>query len=91
MARGVVCSPNCATLTRSTGPMRYDVRSDRVGWTVFDTATGRPAMLEDLVLVELDLDVAEDLANLLNRRDLSQSLPEPAGRTVSQSRSSWRH
>ena len=71
--------------------MRYDVRSDRVGWTVFDTATGRPALLEDLVLVELDLDVAEDLANLLNRRDLSQPLPRPAGRTASQDRGSWLH
>jgi hypothetical protein len=64
--------------------MRYDVRSDHVGWTVYDIATGRPAVLEDLVLIELELEVAEDLANLLNRRDLCQSMPEHARRTAPQ-------
>ena len=60
--------------------MRYDVRPDPVGWTIYDTVTGRPAVLDDLVLVELELEVADDLANMLNSLDLRQgSLSERAG------------
>ena len=45
----------------------YDVRPDRVGWTVYDVETGRPAVLDDLVLVELDHEAADQLVVLLNR------------------------
>ena len=45
----------------------YDVRPDRVGWTVCDVETGRPAVLDDLVLIELEQAMAEQLVVLLNR------------------------
>ena len=45
----------------------YDVRPDRVGWTVYDAETGRPAVLDELVLVELDHEAADQLVVLLNR------------------------
>jgi hypothetical protein len=30
--------------------MQYDMRPDRTGWTVFEVATDKPVMLDDLVL-----------------------------------------
>jgi hypothetical protein len=45
----------------------YDVKADRVGWTVYDTETGRPAVLDGLTLVELEHEAADELASLLNR------------------------
>ncbi len=45
----------------------YDVKPDRVGWTVYDAETGRPAVLDDLALVELEREAADELASLLNR------------------------
>ena len=34
--------------------MQNDLRPDRTAWTVFEGATDRPVMLDDLVLVGLD-------------------------------------
>lgn len=45
----------------------YDVKPDRVGWTVYDAETGRPAVLDGLTLVELEHEAADQLASLLNR------------------------
>ncbi len=45
----------------------YDVRPDRVGWTVYDVETGRPAVLDDLALTQLEHETADELASLLNR------------------------
>ncbi|HEX2552595.1 MAG TPA: hypothetical protein VHL98_02765 [Microvirga sp.] len=45
----------------------YDVKPDRVGWTVYDAGTGRPAILDGLALVELEHAAADELAALLNR------------------------
>jgi hypothetical protein len=45
----------------------YDIRPDRVGWTVYDTETGRAAVWDDVVLVELEQDTAEHVVALLNR------------------------
>jgi hypothetical protein len=45
----------------------YDIRPDRVGWIVYDTETGRPAVLDDVALVALAQDTAEHLVVLLNR------------------------
>ena len=44
----------------------YDMKPDRVGWTVYDVETGRPAVLDDVVLIELEQDIAEHLLVLLN-------------------------
>ena len=45
----------------------YDVRPDRVGWTVYDVETGKAAVMDDLVLTELEHETADELAGLLNR------------------------
>ena len=45
----------------------YDMKPDLVGWTVYDVETGRPAVLDDVVLIELEQDIAEHLVVLLNR------------------------
>ena len=52
--------------------MRYDMRPDRLGWTVFDTATDQAAMLDGMALTGLDEEVADELVDLLNRYDLQQ-------------------
>ena len=45
----------------------YDVKPDRVGWTVYDAETGRPAVLDGLALVGLAQKAADETAGLLNR------------------------
>ncbi len=45
----------------------YDVKPDRVGWTVYDAETGRPAVLDGLTLVGLNHEAADETAGLLNR------------------------
>jgi hypothetical protein len=46
---------------------RYDIRPAPEGWTVYDTATGLPAAVNDVPQVRLSLEDADDLADLLNR------------------------
>jgi hypothetical protein len=51
--------------------MRYDMRPDRSGWTVFDVTTGRTVSLAaDLTLVGVDHDEADRLVDLLNAGDI---------------------
>ncbi len=45
----------------------YDVKPDRVGWTVCDAETGQPSVLEGVTLTELEYEAADVLACLLNR------------------------
>jgi hypothetical protein len=45
----------------------YDMRPDREGWTVYEIGSQRPAALEDLPLVGLEYEVADELVGLLNR------------------------
>ncbi len=45
----------------------YDVKPDRVGWTVYDAETGRPAVLDGITLIELEHEAADEAASLLNR------------------------
>ena len=45
----------------------YDVKSDRVGWTVYDAESGRPAVLDGLTLVGLEHEAADETASVLNR------------------------
>ena len=40
----------------------FDVKPDRVGWTVYDVETGKPALLDDLLLTELEHETADELA-----------------------------
>jgi len=52
---------------------RYDMRMERNGtWTVFDIATGQPALVNDVEQVDLEMDQADDLVDLLNMIDLAQ-------------------
>ena len=46
--------------------VRFDIRPDQNGWTIFDRATGRPAVIEGIVSVGLPFDDADDLVDLLN-------------------------
>jgi hypothetical protein len=46
--------------------MRYDMRADRTGWTVYDVGTGRPVILDDLILTGISFEDADSLVNLLN-------------------------
>jgi hypothetical protein len=48
---------------------RYDIRTDPAGWTVHDTASGSPATVQGKILVGLSLEDADDLADLLGKRD----------------------
>ena len=45
----------------------YDLRPDRVGWTVYDIDTHRPVLLDGLVLTGLEHKLADELVSLLNR------------------------
>lgn len=57
--------------------MPFDMRPDKIGWTVYDVLTGRAVLLEDVKLVELELEDANALVNLLNRRAAQgRSVPE---------------
>jgi hypothetical protein len=48
---------------------RYDIRTDSIGWTVHDSASGAPATVGGKILVGLSLEDADDLADLLSKRD----------------------
>jgi hypothetical protein len=52
---------------------RYDIKPEGDSWSVYDTTTGLPAEVNDVVQVGLSLEDADDLADLLNRLDAEQS------------------
>jgi hypothetical protein len=52
---------------------RCDIKSEDDGWSVYDTSTGLPAKVNDMVQVGLSLEDADDLADLLNRLHAEQS------------------
>jgi hypothetical protein len=69
------CRPRAATPRCRFGSIRrsrsrlllpFDLRPDRVGWTVVETATDRPASLDGMALVGLSLEDAERLVNAFN-------------------------
>jgi hypothetical protein len=45
----------------------YDMKPDRVGWTVFDVQTNKPAVLHGLILIEFEHEDADALVARLNR------------------------
>jgi hypothetical protein len=51
--------------------MRYTMEklSGRDLWAVIDSVTHRPALVNDVEQIDLDLDDADDLTDLLNRLD----------------------
>ncbi|HEX8663409.1 MAG TPA: hypothetical protein VF744_05205 [Beijerinckiaceae bacterium] len=46
--------------------VRFDIRPDQDGWTVYDRRTDRPATVEGHETVGLPRDEADDIADLLN-------------------------
>jgi hypothetical protein len=49
----------------------FDLRADGIGWTVLDVRTDKPAVLDDLQLVGLACDEAENAVNALNALEIS--------------------
>jgi hypothetical protein len=48
--------------------LRYDIRQEQTGWTVFDQWTGQTVALATLLQAGLTHADAVDLADMLNRR-----------------------
>jgi hypothetical protein len=46
--------------------IRYDVRPDDEGWTIYDRRTDEPAFVEDEQIVGLPKRDAEEIADMLN-------------------------
>lgn len=53
---------------------RYDIKPDPNGWTVYDTTTDVPAKVNGCIQVGLSTDDADDLADLLNRLHVEQTV-----------------
>ena len=51
---------------------RYDIREDTEGWTVFDVFTGEPVVIEMVTQTGLDIQDADELAELLDHRALAR-------------------
>ncbi|GAB4073131.1 hypothetical protein KHC28_00060 [Ancylobacter sonchi] len=45
---------------------RYKVRREDDGWTAFDIFTGQPAVVNDVPLVGMDIEEADDIVDQLN-------------------------
>jgi hypothetical protein len=58
--------------------MRYDMRADQTGWTVYDVATDRPVILDEVPLTGISFEDADKLVNLLNALD-TQSIRKLGG------------
>ena len=52
--------------------VRFDIRPDPNGWTIYDRVTGRPAIIEGMVSEGLPFDDADDLVDLLNTLHMLQ-------------------
>jgi hypothetical protein len=68
--------------------LRYDLRPDREGWTVFDVTTDHPAFFEELPLVGLPLDDGEKAVNALNTIEI-KSLSAARRRVLDDYGAAW--
>jgi hypothetical protein len=50
--------------------VRFDIRPDPEGWTIYDRKTGEPAIIEGFVPAGLPHHEADDLVDLLNTLDI---------------------
>ena len=50
--------------------LRYDMKPDRAGWTVYDVLEGRPVCLGGVSLMGLSYEDANELVDVLNRQEL---------------------
>lgn len=46
--------------------IRYDIRRDRGGWTVYDVRSGAIAVIDEVLQVGLDMDEADAVADALS-------------------------
>jgi len=46
--------------------VRFDIRQDAQGWTIFDRMTGDPAVVDGVSAVGLSFEDADELADRLN-------------------------
>jgi hypothetical protein len=62
--------------SRLNSAMRYVMEKvpGRDMWAVIDSVTHRPALVNDVPQIDLDLDDADDLTDLLNRLDREASV-----------------
>ena len=61
----------CPSLNAAAGTLlRHDMQPDRTGWTVYDVVENRPVWLGGVCLVGLSYEEANELVDVLNRRDL---------------------
>lgn len=51
-------------------PRRYDIREDSEGWTVFDVFTGEAVAIHGVPQTGMDVQDADELAELLDHRAL---------------------
>jgi hypothetical protein len=49
--------------------VRYELRKTTSGWTVWDSAKGTPAVVKGVWQVDLELELADELADALNWLD----------------------
>ncbi|RUX25383.1 hypothetical protein EOA13_27520 [Mesorhizobium sp. M7A.F.Ca.US.011.01.1.1] len=55
--------------------LRYDRRKEIDGmWTVFDVFTGLPAEIDGHPYVDLDMEYANEMADVLNTQDVARRL-----------------
>ncbi|GJD60719.1 hypothetical protein [Methylobacterium frigidaeris] len=54
--------------------IRYDIRRDRAGWTVYDVRSGAIAVIDGVLQVGLDMDEADAVADALSLEIPSASL-----------------
>ncbi|AWB24693.1 hypothetical protein DA075_05100 [Methylobacterium currus] len=54
--------------------IRYDIRRDRAGWTVYDVRSGAIAVIDEVLQVGLDMDEADAVADALSTEPPSASL-----------------
>ncbi len=54
--------------------IRYDIRRDRAGWTVYDVRSGAIAVIDEVLQVGLDMDEADAVADALSTEPSSAPL-----------------
>lgn len=59
--------------------MRYELRVFEGRWAVWDTVKNTPAVVNDVWQVDLEMEVADDLVDLLNHMDRTAGKEKPAG------------
>jgi hypothetical protein len=50
--------------------VRFDIRPDQDGWTIYDRTTDKPAVIDGFVSAGLSHEEADDLVDLLNTLDV---------------------